>query len=78
MQEKRALSYSNFNLNWYYRSLNSFKAKGESEVKKNMLFLFERFHGCDVNAFYGMSKFCSVQMLSPLQCIDPLTFLYKS
>ena len=42
---------------------------------KNMLILFERFHRCGVNAFYGMSKFCSVQKLSAFQCVGPLTFL---
>ena len=43
--------------------------------QKNMLILFERFHRCGVNAFYGMSKFCSVQKLSAVQCVGPFTFL---
>ena len=43
--------------------------------QKNMLILFERFHRCGVNAFYGMSKFYSVQKLLAFQCVGPLTFL---
>ena len=51
------------------------KATGGVRGQKNMLILFERFHRCGVNAFYGMSKFYSVQKLSAFQCVGPLTFL---
>ena len=39
------------------------KRQGEVRVQKNMLILFERFHRCGVNAFYGMSKFYKESML---------------
>ena len=51
------------------------KATGGVWGQKNMLMLFERFHRCGVNAFYGMSKFCSLQKLSAFQCVGSLTFL---
>ena len=51
------------------------KATGGVQGQKNMLILFKRFHRCGVNAFYGMSKFYSVQKLSAFQCVGPLTFL---
>ena len=43
--------------------------------QKYMLILFERFHRCGVNAFYGISKFNSVQKLSAFKFVGPLTFL---
>ena len=52
----------------------SFKAKKRVKGQKNMLILFERFHPCGVNTFYGMSKFYSVQKLLALQCVGPLIF----
>ena len=58
-----------------YLSMDELKRQGGSGVKKNMLILFERFHRCGDNAFYGMSKFYSVQKLSAFQCVGPLTFL---
>ena len=51
------------------------KATGGVWGQKNMLILFERFHRCGVNAFYGMSKFYSVQKLLAFQCVGPFTFL---
>ena len=54
---------------------NEASDSGGVRGQKNMLILFERFHRCGVNAFYGMSKFYSVQKLSAFQCVGPLTFL---
>ena len=59
----------------FFSPVLDFKATGGVWGQKNMLILFERFHRCGVNAFYGMSKICSVQKLSAFQCVDPLTFL---
>merc|ERR1719494_1182958 len=50
------------------------RRQGGSRVKKNMLILFERFHRCGVNAFYGMSEFFSVQKLSAFQLCWPFDF----
>ena len=43
------------------------RRQGGVRGQKNMSILFERFHRCGVNAFYGMSKFYSVQKLSVLE-----------
>ena len=68
MKDKGKQYTINLNLTTYIM------ATGGVLGQKNMLILFERFHHCGVNTFYGMSKFYSVQKLLALQCVVPLTF----
>ena len=68
--------YYTFCLVWQKgATIFSLRRQGGLRGKKNMLILFERFHRCGGNAFYGLSEFYSAQKLLAFQCIGPLAFL---